>query len=102
MTHPECANASKRKIAARLERNGVALPNSLHRDQRHSGEDLCILGFATEFLVRPYHRQNQSFGRRSLLQFERVPFEYGVVDGFVAGAAAEKIEGSHEQLRIKV
>src|SRR6202040_2137819 len=56
MTHPECANASERKIAARLERNGVTLPNFLHRDQRHFGKDLCILGFATKFLVRTDHR----------------------------------------------
>jgi len=67
MTHAECTDAGEGKIAARLERNGVALPDFIHRDQRHFGEDLCILGFATEFLVRTHHRENQSFGRRSLL-----------------------------------
>src|SRR6516165_9175243 len=51
MTHAACADAGERKIAARLERNGVALPNFLHHDQRHFGEDLCILGFAKKFLV---------------------------------------------------
>jgi hypothetical protein len=56
MTHPECANASEREIAARLERNGVALPNFFHGDQRHFGENLLILGFAKKFLVRTDHR----------------------------------------------
>src|SRR6516165_947411 len=102
MTHSECADARKRKIAARSERNGVALPHFLHCDQRHFGEDLCILGFAKKFLVRSYHRQNQAFGRGSLLQFQSVPFEYGVVNGFGTWAAAEKIEGAHEQFGINV
>ena len=102
MTHAECADAGERKITARLERNGVALLNFLHRDQRHFGEDLCVLEFATEFLVRAHHRENQSFGRRSLLQFDSVPSAYGVVDGFGTRAAAEKIKCADEYLRINV
>src|SRR5262249_6003958 len=102
MTHPECSNARKRKISGRLKRNGVALPNFLNRDQRHFGENLCILRFAKKFLVRTYHRENQSFVRRSLLQFQSVPIAYGLVNGFGTWAAAEKIERPHEQLRINV
>src|SRR6516162_11654183 len=102
MTHAECADARERKIAASLERNGVALPDSVYRNRRYFGEDLRILGFATEFLVRTHHRENQSFGRRSVLQFHSVPSEYGVVDGFGTRAAAEKIEGADEYLRINV
>src|SRR5262245_42356381 len=102
MAHAECLDAGERKVAARLERNGVALPDFLQHDQRHFSEDLCILGVTTEFLVRTHHRENQSFGRRSLLQFQSVPFEYGVVDGFGTRAAAEKIERADEYLRINV
>src|SRR5262249_44701419 len=102
MTHSQCADAGERKIDARLKRDGVALTDFLHRDQRQVGEDLSILRFTTEFLVRAHHRENVSFVRRSLLQFDSVPLAYGVVDGFVACAAAKKIEGSHEELRIEV
>ena len=51
MTHPEGSDASKRKVIARLERNRVALPNLFHCDQRHFGENLCELGFTTNFLI---------------------------------------------------
>ena len=53
---PECADARERKIADRLERNGVALPNFLHRDQRHFGEDLSVLKFG----VRRYGERTQT------------------------------------------
>ena len=61
VTHSECSDAIKGKIAARFERDGVALADFLHRDQRHFRENLFILGFATN--SRPYepsHRTNPS------------------------------------------